>query len=665
MPDLQLWFGSENSRTSIKDTVLTVRTFSVEEKVSGLFDVAIMAMTHDPDIDFETIVGQPAGFRIQTGILHASGGQRHWKGICRFIEQIRVETSTKGLSTYQLTIVPSLWRLTQRRGYRIFQHQTIPDIIDRLLGEWSIKPIWQITRGAYPKLEYRVQYGETDYAFFCRLLEEAGIAFTFPDDGLRGSELTLSDALTSGERHKASPIHFVNEPSEAAQREFVTRVHMSQGVRPGAFTLRDHSFRNPDYAFLVEAPRAKEPENLYEQYHVRPGALLFENNGAKDTPVADDKGVARHDEAKGRALATRELAAERSGRRQITFETNVIDLLPGAVFTMENHPHPVLATAHPLLVMEFFLNGSQGGDWSMSGRAYFTEDAFAPACVTPRPKVHGMESAVVVGPAGEEIYVDEFGRVRVQFQWDREGKRDDNASCWLRVSQGWAGMGYGSILIPRVGQEVLVGFLGGDPEQPIIVGRVYNGKNKVPFTLPEHKTVSAWRSASTPGGNGFNEIRFDDKKGNELVNVQAERDLSKLVKHDESEVTRGHHGLLVGGDQDIVVKGSKKEHIEGDSHLIAANRSTKIEGRESLTVTGSRHENVQGRYAVEGGGEIRLQAGESLTIKGPGGFIRIDQMGITIQGTVVNINCAGVDTGIGPSPKQPIAANAPIDNGGP
>jgi type VI secretion system secreted protein VgrG len=441
---------------------------------------------------------------------------------------------------------------------------------------------------------------------------------------------------------------------------------MSHGVRPGALAIRDHNFRNPDYAFLVEAPRARAPEDLYEQYHYRPGTLLFEGGAGGDTPVADDKGVARHDEPRGRERAARELAAERAGKRQISFETNVIDLLPGAVFAIQKHPHSALAPGHPLLVTEFYLDGSPGGSWRMSGRAFFAEEPFTPALVTPRPKVLGLESATVVGPPGEEIHVDEFGRVRVQFPWDREGKRDDKSSCWMRVSQGAAGMGFGMMSLPRVGQEVLVGFLGGDPDQPIIVGRVYNGKNTVPFKLPEHKTVSTWKSASTPGGDGFNEILFDDARSRELVYVQAQKDLRKLVKHDEAEVTQGHQTRLVGGDQDSVVKGVKKERIEGESHVhVMADQRWQVEGKESITIGGSRHETIGQSHALEAGQEIHLKAGTSVVIEAmnltlkdfTGNFIHIGPGGVDIVGTFVKINSGGMaGSGGGASPDAPSEA---------
>jgi hypothetical protein len=193
--------------------------------------------------------------------------------------------------------------------------------------------------------------------------------------------------------------------------------------------------------------------------------------------------------------------------------------------------------------------------------------AARPALHTPKPQLNSVQSAMVVGPKGQEIHTDEFGRVRVQFPWDREGTQDDGSSCWIRVSQGWAGTGYGMINVPRIGQEVLVGFLEGDPDQPIIVGRVFNAVQQVPYKLPVNKTVSGWKTNSSPGSDGYNEIKLEDRKNLELIYIQAQRNLDKLVKHDETERTLRHHHGTVVGNQDLVIKLNQKELIEGDDHL--------------------------------------------------------------------------------------------------
>lgn len=680
MPVLELSFESGESS-------LSVRRFSVQEAVSSLFSVSIWARSESPAIDLEAIVGKAASFRVVSGWLFARlGGARLWTGIVSSIEQVQAvepKMGTKELSTYALRIVPELWMLTQRRNYRIFQHKNIPDIIDALLMDWNVEKTWEIDRGKYPKLEYKVQYGESDFAFFSRLLEEAGIAFTFPDNDAKGSKLTLSDKLHTNETRPGGPLPYVDNPNQEAEKEFVSGVRLLHTVRPGAHTIRDYDFRKPSFALFGEAPKAQAPEDKYEQYHYEPGAFLIETGtGGANTPAADDKGSARHQQPFGQQRAGRMLGGTRADKRLVSFDTNTIDLWPGQVFCMSRHPHGELGDSVRLLVTDFSVEGTPEGQWSMSGQAMFTETPYWPPQRTPKPRVEGVQSAVVVGPSGQEIHTDEFGRVRVQFFWDREGKNDDGSSCWIRVSQGWAGTGYGMIVIPRIGHEVMVGFLEGDPDQPLIVGRVYNAKQAVPYKLPEHKTRSTWKSDSSLGSDGFNEIMFEDLKGQELVWEQAQKnrrrlvkndetitighDRQKLVKNDEYDKTLGYLKVYVGKDQDVVIKQSRRERVEGDSHLhVYGKRNQRTEGKHSLIVNGDRHELVGKNHAlavgenlhVAAGTAIVIEAAEDLTIKGPGGFMRINQSGVYIRGKKVWINSGGSPgKGEGASPDEPDAA---------
>ncbi|HLM74713.1 MAG TPA: type VI secretion system tip protein TssI/VgrG, partial [Polyangiaceae bacterium] len=428
-----------------------------------------------------------------------------------------------------------------------------------------------------------------------------------------------------------------------------------------------------------EAPKAAGTEAKYEQYHYEPGASLVEGGkGGGGTPAADDKGTARHEPSAANDRAGRALAGTRSDKRVVSFDANTIDLWPGQIVSMGGHPHAEIGDGARLLVTELAIEGTPGDEWSMSATAAFADVPFKPAQKTPKPRVNGVQSATVVGPAGQEIHTDEFGRVRVQFPWDRLGKNDDNSSCWIRVSQGWAGTGYGMIALPRIGHEVLVGFFEGDPDQPIIVGRVYNAKQPVPHTLPENKTRSTWKSDTSPGSNGFNEIMFEDKKGKELVFEQAQKNRRRLVKNDEMitvghdrqksvqndelEKTDGFVRVFVGKDQDIVVTHDKRERIEGNSHLyIKGKRNQRIEGNQSLEVKGDRHELTGEKHALSATKEIHIKSdtvlvieAEDLTLKGPGGFIRIDRSGVTIRGTKVFINNGGsAGEGAGASPEAP------------
>lgn len=691
------------------ETSLTVRRFSIHEAVSTPFTASLWVRSENPAVDINAIVGHAAIFKVRSGYLNvAGGGLRVWSGYVSYMEQTHAERrDTKVLSTYHFRIVPHLWLLDQRSNHRIFQHLSIPDIVDKILGERNIKHVWKIDRGSYPKHEFRIQYGETDFRFVSRLLEEAGIAYTFPDVDDNGSVLTFSDKLHQNPMRPGPPVPYEHNPTMEAEKEFVSEVSVVRDVRPGALVIRDYDFRRPDYKLIGEAPKSAD-EARFEQYHYIPGGMFVEAGRGGGTPVADDKGIARHDDATGEKRATRALEAARADRGGIAFKSNLNDLTPGVVFKIDHHPHPDVART--MLTTDTILEGTAEGEWSVYGHAVFADVPFRPPLVTPKPEVLGVQSVIVVGPKNvidldKTIHVDEFGRARVQFPWDRDGVYDDDSSCWIRVVEGWGGAGYGWINLPRVGHELLVTFLDGDPDRPVLAGRMYNTNQPVPYTLPEHKTVSTWKSQSMPTMGGFNEIKFEDKKGQELFYMQAERTLRKLVKNDEidtvgrdrdklvqawefeevggtriqhtekhrEEMTGNlHHTqikgnryqlirddeieynfvsrrLLVKKDLDVVVKGEKRERTEWDLNLHGKEDRKDRTGQDhSLFVYQEKQEKVKGNYARQAGKEIHFKAGDAtvgqapdITLEGPGGFVRIDATGVTISGTKVDINVGG------------------------
>jgi type VI secretion system secreted protein VgrG len=618
---------------------LDIRRFHVVERINSLFEVTLHLRSHKVDIDLEQTVGKGGVFYLETGITHAITPARLWAGVVSHFEQVQAEVSERGQSTYMMRIVPWLWMLTQRRNHRIFQHQSVPDIVAEILAEWEIVPRWKIDPTLYNKLEYRVQYGETDYAFMCRLLEEAGITFYYTDNDEDDSILVFDDKPTLAESRIGLPIPYVDTPNQAAQREFVQHVRITQEVRPGAMTFRDFDFRRkPDYQLfgnaLAVAPESAVREQRYEQYVYEPGSMLIDDAKPDNTPVADDKGVARNDDGHGADRATIALTAIRTSTKVINFVTNCVDLTPGVVFKIGNHPRSDVNMDTRLFILEFELDGTPGGEWRMRGLCLFADEPYRPALRTPKPIINGVQSAIVVGPPGEEIYTDEFGRVRVQFHWDREGVYDDNSSCWMRVSQGWAGHGFGMITIPRIGHEVLVGFFEGDPDQPVIVGRVYNNTARVPYKLPDNKTKSTWKSDSSPGSNGFNELMFEDAKGKELVYLQAQKDLHKLVKNNESEQIGQNRSTTVGHDRTTKI-GNVDALTVGVKHTVQI-----AQGQDpppSGPATGLEMIDKKVTYTtgdatmIMDGPNVSLEAKGTITIKSTGGDV-------VILGNKVRIN---------------------------
>ncbi len=584
MSELELSFESGESS-------LSVREFRVEESLSRLFSISITARSPNEDLDLDTLVGRGASFRLISGTAGLTQRLRSWTGIVSRMEMSRVEESDTGLTTFELTIVPAAYTLTQRTNNRLFQHTPIPDIVEKILKEHSIVHEWRVARSEYVPVELRIQWDEADLTFVDRLLEEAGIT-TFFEDSSEGSKLVLSDAPHASVARPSLAFVDSEGQAQAGEVEYVTSVRVAREVIPGTFTHRDFDFRNPRFPLFGKAESDDPLENRYEQYVYRPSTFNMEVPADKaepvklagSTPTADDKGVARFKTETGDEIAVRTRDARRAPRRPVKFKTNTVDPAPGSILVFVGHPRADIE-GQRLLVTEFSLAGAPGREWTMLGVSVFASVPYKPAARTPKPKIYGLQSAVVVGPASEEIYTDEFGRVRVQFHWDREGKFDPGSSIWMRVSQGWAGGRYGMMVIPRIGHEVLIAFLDGDPDSPLIVGRAYNASEPVPYTLPENKTVSTWKSDSSPGSNGYNEIKYEDKKHKELVYIQAEKDMGRLIKNDEVTMVGRDRTKVVEHDEIVSVKNDRVKVVHHDESVaIGQDRSTQVRRDEAIAV---------------------------------------------------------------------------------
>ncbi len=738
MPNLTLTFDN-------KDTALSVRAFDIREALSSLFEVRVEARSDDADVDFEAMVGLPASFAIESGLAFAGAdGTRSYSGVVASVTQTQAETS--GLSSYSVVIVPQLWLMTQRRDNRLFQHRRVPDIIGTLLSTWNIEYDAQWDLASYPKLELRTQYNESDFDFFSRLLEEAGISYSFEHQDQRGSVLVLRDRPEGVAAREAGPLPFVDSPNQAAEQEFVTKVGLTQEVRPGMVLLRDFEFRKEmSYVLLGTAEAARGLDAPLQHYRYAPGGFLkeLEKGGAiletgvpalplhgvwgtftnvaaqqllNDLPMSgmakmaatavltgnmpgevgevikggvkgqvlkhgqplvnkmltqklagkagavtnvaadlagsavaglagrlidklfgDDHGTSRHDQEFGTRRAAIDLESLRSGRRRLLFETNAYDVAPGGVIQVTGHPRSDITADHRFLVLATSFSGTHDGPWTLGGEAVFADVPFRPAQRTKKPTILGVQSAVVVGPAGEEIYTDETGRVRVQFHWDREGSFDDHSSCWLRVSQGWAGTHYGMLAVPRVGNEVLVAYLDGDPDQPVVVGRLYNGPAHPPFDLPLHKTQTGIRTLSSPGGAGYNELMFEDAMGQELIRIRAERDLEEVVQRDET-LSVGHDMMVnVTNDRKTTI-GAVNEATIGVEHRVTMRQLQKGPGPTELKMIDRRIELTTGEASI-------VLEGPNITIQAKGVITMLStDNDVVIQGGPwVKINCGATE----------------------
>lgn len=615
--------------------------FSINERISTPWVARITARSEKMDIPIHHLVGFSAGLRATVGDRAIT-----WTGVVRNIELVKAAGYTFEHSTYYLEIVPNLWLLSQRRGHRIFQHKTTEQIVTEILKEWDIDHEWNL-RDDHPTHEYRVQYGESDLAFISRLLEDDGIAYFFH----QGDAQTRITKVIFQERPRRSGsrrVRYHDAVPDTHVGWWVTKLHVAQASRSGNATYVDFDFRRPDSELKAnhESAVSSDPEKSWERYLYSPGGFLIDNApGGGETPVADDKSVARHDQDSGEALAQRTLQSLQFKRRFVEFESNALDMGPGEHFIIDGNPTHPRADIHErdLMVIESNALGNATGEFVLLATAVFEDDPFTIPKLTPKPRIDGVQSAIVVGPKGEEIYCDEFGRVRVRFHWDREGAYDDNRTCWLRVNQAWAGPGYGAMNLPRVGHEVLVEFLDGDPDHPVIVGRVYNATSKYPYTLPDHKTHSAWKTQSSPFKDGyFNELFIDDQIDKELVYLQAQRNMMKLVKNNETRRI-GKERLDVVGDHRLgVVRNVDAVHV-GDQHLVKIIKESdlKILKKEdpAFSPKDTWMELKDEKITLTTGKASIILEGGDVTIQAEKGIRFSADKDLKINGTMVFLNC--------------------------
>jgi type VI secretion system secreted protein VgrG len=394
------------------DDFFAVQEFAITENISQLFAANIVFAHQDPALDFEQIVGRVARFAIETD--EDLMPTRAWYGIVSSCEQLAAQED--GLSMYEVTIVPRLWLLTERRNYRIFQQMSDLDVVLSLLREWGISFELRMSPAKHPTRKLRVQYAETDYNFVSRLLQESGISFFF-DSAAPGSKLILTNQPELGARRKR-PLPF-RSGSFDAEGEYATGVRTRRKLRPAKYVMADHDYRKPaDYRLLASAHQtATEVEEQLERFHYVPGAFLFGGNSGEDTPAADDRGKTRTDEKQANRIVNQRLDAQRGNALTFGFEVNVVDVATGTTVCLLDHPRPELGADHPLLIVGAIFQGTAEGEWTLRVDAVSAERHFCPALTLSKPRALGVESATVVGPKGEAIHTDEFGRVRVHFHW--------------------------------------------------------------------------------------------------------------------------------------------------------------------------------------------------------------------------------------------------------
>ena len=560
--------------------VLLLKDMGGGEELGRLFNYELQLHSLDNAIDLNQVLGKPMCVSVQLD----GGGERHFHGIvARFSQNV----DQGQFASYQATLRPWLWLLTRTSDCRIFQNLTIPQIIKQVFRDLGFSDFEDALSRPYREWEYCVQYRETSFDFVSRLMEQEGIYYFFRHEQGR-HVLVLADAYgahTTAPGYGSVPYYPKNE--QQRERDHIHDWHLAQEVQPGSLELNDYDFQRPSARIDV---RSAMP---------RPHA-------AGDYPLFDYPGTYVQSED-GEHYARTRIEALQTLHEQVELAGNARGLGSGHLFSLTGFTRQDQNREYLIVGARYYLSQESGESGVGAPSAQFessltcidAQQSFRPMAITHRPIVKGPQTALVVGPKGEEIWTDQFGRVKVHFYWDRHDQSNENSSCWIRVSQSWAGKNWGSMQIPRIGQEVIVSFLEGDPDRPIITGRVYNAEQTVPYDLPENATQSGMKSRSSKGGTpaNFNEIRMEDKKGAEQLYIHAERNQDIVVEVDESHSVGHDRNKSIGRNETVTIGNNRLRIVKQEDILSVGQRKT---------------DSISQSYVIEVGENLRLVCGESI-----------------------------------------------------
>ncbi len=614
--------------TPLGKDVLVIRAMDASEGLSQLFQYNIKASSDDLNINLDDLLGKMVTVDFQL----PSGSSRYFSGIVSRFSMTGVQDN---YACYEMTLRPWFWLLSQSADCKIFQHMNIPDIIKLVASDHGFTDIQDELSKTYPTWEYCVQYRESAFTFLSRLMEQEGIYYYFTHQSGK-HKLVLSDGYGS---HKAFPDYdeipyFPESDNNQRKRDHLYQWLIDKSVHTGKYTLRDFDFTKPKANLEVKSNIDRSHDQASFEVYDYPGNYV---------EVSDGNNYVRN------RMESTQMPYEISNSRG-----NARGLIPGHLFKLNGYPREdqnreyLIRTVQHQISMDSYDtsrgSGDDGFDYYCSASAMPSSETYRPDKNTPVVSIHGPQTAIVVGPAGEEIWTDKYGRIKVQFHWDRDGKSDENSSCWVRVSNNWAGKKWGAIFLPRIGQEVIIEFLEGNPNRPIVTGRVYNADCMPPYDLPSQKTQSGIKTHSSKGGasSNFNEIRFEDKKGHEELHLHAERQFTQSV-----EVNERH---TVGND--LTKKVTRDEKIEiGRDHFKKIGKNHEQEtGLNSKITIGSEHElsignkrtsNIGNSDTLNVGTTLTVEAGASITLKCGNSSVSITPAGITLDSPNITMNSMG------------------------
>lgn len=600
---------------------------TAHECLGRLFEFQLDLLSEDPAIPLQDVVGQPLCVHVEP----PDNQKRFFHGLAT---QFRLIGTHGRLARYSATLRPWLWFLTRTADCKIFQMTTVPDIIQAVFRDLGFSDFENSLEGTYRQWEYCVQYRETDFDFVSRLMEQEGIYYYFRHEESKHT-LVLSDGIGSHESSSGCETVPFYPPTALArrQRDHLYEWSVFHEVQPGSVSLNDFDFEKPKANLRVvkqASPARTHPQAGHEIYDY-PGQYVIAADGENYAKARIEERQWQYEQVQGKGTA--------------------VGLAVGALFGLtgydiradQNREYLVVETIHRLQGNEYETNVTRAAELARECEvtAIPSSQPFRSPRLTSKPVVSGPQTAIVVGPAGEEIWTDKYGRVKVQFHWDRYGKSDENSSCWIRVSHQWAGKQWGGIQLPRIGQEVIIDFLEGDPDRPIITGRVYNADNMPPYALPDHQTQSGVKSRSSKQGTAenYNELRFEDLKDEEEVYFHAEKDFNRVVENNDTlkvgfeKRDKGDQTIEIHNNQKLVIGNSESDDGSQTIEIWKDRTATIKEGDDTLTVS-------KGNQTVtvsKGDQTVKINVGKNLTEAGTSIELKVGQSSIKLEPTKITI----------------------------
>ena len=564
---------------------LMLKRFHGEERLSGLFRFNLEMISESNSLSFADIVGK----NVTLTMALSTGGKQYLNGVVgRFVQAGKDARFT----TYFAEVHSWLWLLTMNSDCRIFQNLTAPDIIEKVFSGLGFTDFKNELTGTYRTRDYCVQYMESSFDFVSRLMEEEGIFYYFTHSS-SSHTLVLADSATSYAGLNGSPSVQLRPFEAGWTDEFtISECGLEQQVTVGQFQSDDFNFEIPTTDLLSVAEATNTARSMYEY----PGRFTKKDDGEQ--------------------VSRLRLESYEASQKLLRGTSPCRAFRPGYKFTLKGHSRDDVNATYVLTRVSH--QGDQTSTYSNDFEAMPESTPFRPKSATPRPRIFGAQTATVTGKSGEEIWTDKYGRIKVKFHWDQSSAYDETSSCWIRVAQGWAGKQWGAMILPRIGQEVVVTFLEGDPDRPLVTGCVYNAAQTVPYSLPDEQTKSTLKSNSSKGGGGFNEIRFEDKKDSEEIFVQAQKDMKVSVLHDQTLTVKNDRTTTVTQNDKLTVeKGNRTIAVsEGDeTHEVKGKRDVTVTGNETHTNKADYTANVTGNFTLKVSGNITIEASGTVSIK--------------------------------------------------